>query len=155
MGAYEQTKQRVKEELAEDDESLRLLRDIRDALAGEDAGYYEYGADEPAPGESDRGSRTAEYGYLPGLTATNEKQNANLGRVSDTVVIRNFSDALEVAFKDPQDHDDAWIPLVAEDDPFVLAGVYGIAAQTLWYRQGDGAAGNVTFDALSVKRRGR
>jgi hypothetical protein len=157
MGAYEDLKDRATEELAEDDRMLVLLEDIRDAVAEGDQSYWDYGADEPSPGESDTGRPTANYGYLSDITATAEIQGPlNLGRVADTVVIRNFSDELDIAFKDPnQNEDDAFIPIAAADEPFVIAGVYGIATQALWYRQGDGAAGNHTFDVLAVKNRGR
>lgn len=117
--------------------------------------YYQDGYEPLAPGETDDGRSTASYTNIEGITASTDKKEGNLGLVCDTIAIRDLTDELLVAFKDPDEHEDAWITVEAADSPFVLSGVYGIATNRIWYKRGPNASADHDFNVLAVKRRGR
>lgn len=133
-----------------------LLAIVAAELTGESVQhYYQEGFEPTDAGESDDGRRTAQYSSREGITATDSPQSSNWGFTADTIVIRSIDDELAVAFKDPNQHDDATITLKPEDSPFVLSGVYGINTSKMWYQVGSNAAGDHAFDLLAVKKRGR
>jgi len=125
-------------------------------MTGQSAGsYYDDGFQPTAPGETDDGQSTASYSSQEGITAKADVERLTFGLTADTVVVRNLTDELRVAFKDPDANNDAWITVESADSPFVLAGVYGIDASQMWHEQGPTAGGDHDFDVLAVERRGR
>ena len=139
----------------EQDTTNELLAVIAAALTDESTSYYSDGYEPKAPGESDDGQQSPTYASREGLETTGTPKAEKWGFTADTVVIRNLSDEIAIAFKDPNQYDDAVITLTASDSPFVLSGVYGIATSQMYHQTGPNAAGSHTFDLLAVKRRGR
>jgi hypothetical protein len=131
-----------------------LLAIVAAELTDRPTSYYQDGFEPTAPGESDDARQTAQYTSRESITATDSPDTQNWGFEADTIVIRNITDELAVAFKDPAQSEDATITVTTDDDPFVLSGVYGIRTAKMWYQQGNGAAGPADFDLLAVKRRG-
>lgn len=143
------------DELAAGDEieqTNQLLAILVDELTDEDAEeYWSDGFEPTAPGEPDDGQSTATYSSEEGITAqTDSTGEVIFGLTAETVVIRNIDDELEVAFKDPTQHDDAVITVKPKDSPFVISGVNGIHASKLWYKSTAGR--NHEFDVLALKK---
>ena len=145
------------DDLAPGDEIRRtnqLLAVLVRQMGGDAAdSYFESGYEPREPGESDDGRTTATYTSQEGITAQDDVQRVNFGLTADTVVLRNVDDTLGIAFKDPSRHDDAVITVEPADSPFVLSGVYGIAASSMWYESGSTSSHD--FDLLAVKKTGR
>lgn len=93
------------------------------------------------------------YTSREGLTATNSTQLIEFGIRADTLVLRNLSDKLAVAFKNPSEHSDALITVESKDSPFVLSGSHGISASKMWFESG--STSNHDFDLLAVKSTGQ
>jgi len=127
-----------------------LVRQMTDESADN---YFLDGFEPSEPGESDEGRTQATYSSQEGITAADDVERVNFGLKADTVVLRNITDTLGVAFKDPARHDDAVITVEPADSPFVLSGVHGIAASSMWYESGSTSSHD--FDLLAVKRTGR
>jgi hypothetical protein len=103
-------------------------------------------------GESSDGQ--VQYDALNGVSAGTEWQNLSWGRPCDTVVIHNIGDNLDLALKPPNSTQNARIPIESGDDPFNIAGVFGIEASQLWYKQASTAGGSFTFDVLALRSDG-
>jgi len=134
----------------------QLLAILIEQMGGSSSNsYFQDGFEETAPGETSDGRRTATYSSVEGLPATVEAADVTWGFIADTVVVRDLDQAAQVAFKDPDQHGDAWITIDPADSPFVVSGVYGIATSKMWFKRPDSTASDHTFSLLSVKRRGR
>jgi len=132
----------------------QLLGILVEEMTDESAtSYFEDGFEPTDPGETDDGSNVATYSSREGITAKEATEQIDFGLTANTVVIRNIDDDLAVSFKDPSEHDDAVITVEPSDSPFVLSGVYGIAAAKMWYETASGVEHE--FDLLAVKKRGR
>ena len=131
-----------------------LLAIMAAELTDRPTSYYQDGFEPTAPCVFNEGAQAPDYTSREGLTAVDSPETADWGFQADTIVLRNISDELAVAFKDPSQYEDATITVTTEDDPFVLSGVFGIRAAKMWYQQGANAAGPADFDLLTVRRRG-
>ena len=134
------------------DKTNALLAIIASELTGDSVeGYYQDGFESLDPGETASSTGTAEYSSREGLIAsTDQTAVSSWGFQADTIAVRDVEDDLQVAFKDPDGADDAWITVEPSDSPFVLSGVYGVKASKMWYRAADSAAGQHTFNIITV-----
>jgi hypothetical protein len=95
-------------------------------------------------------AKSAEYASLESLRADGATTEKRLGLQADTLAFRNLSDHIRVAFKNPDETDNAWVTIESGDAPFVLSGVHGIETTVIWYKQAPTAGGPSDFDVLAV-----
>jgi hypothetical protein len=137
------------DDLAAGDEARLIARYLR-AIA-ESQGALSGPLPETTAGEE--GQEEPRYHYFEGMTATaGVSKLAEWGYAADTVAIRNTDGPLRVAFKDPDTNDRAFIPVDADETPWVLSGVYGVKARAIWAESGDGT--DVSLDVLVTRAGG-
>jgi len=140
------------DEIRRTNQLLTLL--LLEQTGERDVHYFEDGFESTPPGESEDQNRTPEYASLEGVTVTGELSTLSWDFEAESVAIRSTGDnPVRVAFKDPADHDDAFITLSSGDIPFVFSGLFGLRARGMWFQRPSNVA-DYNMDVLTVKRRG-